>query len=97
MLANKATLLTVRQIQVPYRTISGTGEPDSGIDVAVAPSLNSLGLRTTGGQLRVGEPVLTDAATTKNYVDNLNWFGTQAEYDAIPTKNPLTTYNIYEA
>ena len=25
------------------------------------------------------------------------WYGTQTEYDAIPTKDPLTEYNIYEA
>lgn len=47
------------------------------------------------------KPTLADVATSGDYDDLENkptiltqWFGTQAEYDAITTKDPNTIYNI---
>ena len=42
------------------------------IGVTDAPTVSTVPIRTTGGQLRVGAPVLTDAATPKAYVDPFN-------------------------
>ena len=42
------------------------------ITVADTPTVSTIPIRTTGGQLRVGAPVLTDAATPKAYVDPFN-------------------------
>jgi hypothetical protein len=38
-------------------------------------------------------PGTTDASTMA-YVDSRIWFGTQAQYDAIPTKDPTVLYCI---
>lgn len=39
-------------------------------------------------------PTGTTDASTKAYVDSRIWFGTQAEYDALPTKDPTVLYAI---
>lgn len=41
-----------------------------------------------------GAPTDTLHAATKQYVDDRVWFGTQAQYDAIPTKDPTVLYAI---
>lgn len=51
------------------------------------PTANSVPIRTTGAQIRVGTPSLTDAATTKKYVDDLI-SGLQAAIDTRVNSRP---------
>lgn len=50
---------------------TGTGGVQSSWTYAYAPAADTFPLRTTNGQIRTGVPSLSDAATTKLYVDNL--------------------------
>lgn len=70
-LDGKATKLQIDTAYVPYRTMSGVGEPNTGILAsAETTGVNTLVRRTeTGGRVKVGTPTEADDATTKTYVD----------------------------
>lgn len=40
------------------------------------------------------DPTAADDVATKGYVDGLAWDGTQAAYDALPSKSALVTYYV---
>ena len=68
---------------------SGVPTPVASTD---APTSSTVPVRTTGGQVRVGSPVLADAATPKTYVDAFNTApiaGGTATAITIPTANFL--------
>jgi hypothetical protein len=64
-LDNKRTIITAADRV--YTT--GTGGVQNSWVFSYAPTIDTFALRTTGGQLRVGVPALSDSATTKLYVD----------------------------
>ena len=83
------SLTTIWDVQ----TSNLTGNPDaSGGDITVNNALNANGNTIYG----VPAPVSGDQVVNKDYVDTKwkMWTGSQAEYDAIPTKDPNTLYVI---
>lgn len=68
--ATKATLLNISQYQVPIRTTTGVGEPNTGFLATENATANSIAFRTTNGVMSVGTPTATTHATTKAYVDS---------------------------
>ena len=52
------------------------------------------GMQANGTVRSMSEPVEDDDAATKAYVDGRIWSGSQAEYDAIATKDPTVLYVI---
>lgn len=66
----KATLLNVAQYQVPIRTTTGTGEPNTGFTVTENQQNNTIVYRnSTNGRFFIAEPVDPTNPTTKTYVD----------------------------
>jgi len=70
----------------------GTG----GLDEATANGLyvNIIGDTMTGPLFLPADPTGPLEAPTKQYVDARIWYGSQAEYDAIITKDPSVLYCI---
>lgn len=68
-LATKSSLLSIPQFTVPYRSLVGSGEADTSLTTAIAPTASSLAYRTASGEVRTATPTVNDAATPKSYVD----------------------------
>ena len=79
-----------------YAHIVGNG--DSLITRSNAHTLDWEGNAWYQGEVYVGGTSQDDGdkLATETYVDNKFWFGTQAQYDALATKNPNTIYLIEE-
>jgi hypothetical protein len=71
------------QADADARYVNVTGD-------AMTGSFGMGGFRIFG----LGEPITADHAATKAYVDGRIWSGTQAQYDAIPTKDPTVLYVV---
>lgn len=52
------------------------------------------GALAVSGTVSGAAPTAAGHLTTKTYVDGRIWSGTQAQYDAIPTKDPTVLYCI---
>lgn len=49
---------------------------------------------TASGTVSAATPTASGHAATKGYVDGRIWSGTQAQYNAIPTKDPAVLYIV---
>lgn len=75
--ALKQDLISMPAWSVVARNAAGVGGiTASGIRFAATPDASTLVQRDTGGQVRTGAPILSDAATPKSFVDALIQKGT---------------------
>lgn len=69
-LNNKATKLNVDQFRVPYRSIAGNGEPNTGVQVSSTSTASTLVFRDVNGRAKIQNGVDSDNIVNKGYVDN---------------------------
>lgn len=69
-LNNKATKLNVDQFRVPYRSIAGNGEPNTGTQVSSTSTASTLVFRDVNGRAKIQNGVDSDNIVNKGYVDN---------------------------
>ena len=70
-------------------------------DASSAGAASAVVKTASNGRFAVGEPLSGSHPASKGYVDGLvaskepkSWTGTQAEYDALGSYDPNTTYNV---
>lgn len=68
-LNNKATLLNIQQSSVPYRSLAGSGEPNTEFLVSSGTTVSTIASRDSNGNISAATPTQAFHLTRKDYVD----------------------------
>lgn len=107
-LNSKQDILNIPQYSLPYRTTSGSGTPNTHIEVSLLAAGDTVVARYTDARVKVGTPTENDDAVTKLYADTLpgTWKQVKSRADtgaltAVSTNTAVITggidrYHVYK-